>query len=90
MRVARLHQGQTYRVNRASQSVENDRWWNKISRKYEIKKQVTGDDADFEKIGRILKRGITIEADQRHVREVLKDPEMERANHSGTPCNMDI
>ena len=77
--------------------MENDRWWNKISRKYEIKKQVTGDDADLQKIGRILNRvikwrraGITIEADQRHVREVLKDLEMQRANDSGTPCNMDI
>ena len=26
------------------------------------------------------------EADQRHVREVLKDLELERANHSATPC----
>ena len=48
-----------------------------ISRKYEIKKQVTGEDADIEKIGRILNRvirwdrdGITFEADQRHVREI--------------------
>ena len=30
--------------------------------------------------------GITIEADQRHVREIMKDREMERANHSATPC----
>ena len=30
--------------------------------------------------------GIAIEADQRHVREMLKDPEMERANHLGPPC----
>ena len=47
------------------------------SRKCEIKKQVTGEDADLEKIGRIVNRvikwgrdGITIEADQRHVREM--------------------
>ena len=26
------------------------------------------------------------EADQRHVREMLKGPELERANHSATPC----
>ena len=45
------------------------------SRKYEIKKQVVGEDADFEKSGRILnlviewcRDGITIEADQRHVK----------------------
>ena len=29
--------------------------------------------------------GITIEADQRHVKEILKDLESERANHSATP-----
>ena len=29
--------------------------------------------------------GITIEADQRHVREILKDLQLERANHSATP-----
>ena len=64
-----------------------------ISRKYEIKKQVIGEDSDLEKSGRILNRvikrdcgGITIEADQRHVRERLKDLELERANHSATPC----
>ena len=51
----------------------------KISRKYEIKKQVIGDDADLEWSGRILNRviewgrdGITIEADQRHVREDIE------------------
>ena len=27
-----------------------------------------------------------IEADERHVREILKDLELERANHSATPC----
>ena len=64
-----------------------------ISRKYEIKKQVIGEDPDLEKSGRTLNRviewnrdGITIEADQRHVREILKDLEWERANHSATPC----
>ena len=52
-----------------------------ISRKYEIKKQVIGEDPDFEKSGRMLNRvvecdrdGITIEADQRCVTEILKDP----------------
>ena len=51
-----------------------------ISRKYKIKKQVIGEDADLEKSGRILNRvvgwgrdGITIEADQRHVKVVLQD-----------------
>ena len=33
--------------------------------------------------------GITIEADQRHVREILKGLELERANHSATPCAME-
>ena len=49
-----------------------------ISKRYEIKKQVIGEDPDLEKSGRILNRvivwnrdGITIEA-QRHVREILK------------------
>ena len=27
-----------------------------------------------------------MEADQRHVREILKDLELERANHPATPC----
>ena len=64
-----------------------------ISRKYEIKKQVIGEDADLEKI-RILNRvikwgcdGITIEADQRSVREILEDLQLEQANHAATPCN---
>ena len=64
-----------------------------VSRKYEIKKQVIVEDADFEKSGSILNRviergrdGITVEADQRHVREMWKDLELERANHSATPC----
>ena len=52
-----------------------------------------GEDADLEKSGRILNRviewgrdGVTIEADHRHVREMLKDLELERGNHSATPC----
>ena len=64
-----------------------------ISKKYEIKKQVIGEDPDLEKSGRILNRvikwnrkGITIETDQRHVREIMKGLELERANHSATPC----
>ena len=67
------------------QSVENDGWWNFLnkmtSRKYEIKKQVIGEDPDLEKSVRTLNRvidwdrdGITIEADLRHVRETLKRP----------------
>ena len=67
-----------------------------ISRKYEIKKQVLGEDPDLEKSGRILSRviewncdGIAIEADMRHVREILKDLALERANHIGTPCAVD-
>ena len=62
-----------------------------ISKKYEIKKQVIGEDPDLEKSGRILIRviewnrdGITIEADQRHVSEMLKGLELERANRSAT------
>ena len=81
MRVARLHQGCPYRDNRAL-GRHHDRWRTigggtrvqKISKKYEIKKQVIGEDVAFEKSGRILNRviewgldGITIEADQRHV-----------------------
>ena len=67
-----------------------------MSRKYEIKKQVIGGDPDLEKSGRILNRviewnrdGITIEADQRHAREILKGLELERANHTATPCAVD-
>ena len=55
-----------------------------------------GEDPDLEKSGRILNRvitwnrdGITIEADQRHVREILKGLELERANRSATPCAME-
>ena len=65
-----------------------------MSQKFEIKKQVIGEDPDLEKSGRILNRviewcpdGKTIEeADQRHVREILKGFELERANHSATRC----
>ena len=58
-----------------------------ISRKYEIKKQVIGEDPELEKSGRLWNHdGITIEADQRHVREILKHLELVRASHSATPC----
>ena len=67
-----------------------------ISRKYEIEKQVIGEDADLEKSGNILNRVIewcrdviTIEADQIHVSEILKDLELERANHTATPCTVE-
>ena len=33
--------------------------------------------------------GITIEADQRHVREILMDLDLERANLTATPCTVD-
>ena len=33
--------------------------------------------------------GITIEADQRPVSELLKDLELDRANHSATPCDVE-
>ena len=66
-----------------------------ISKKYEIRKQVLGRDPDLEKSGRPLNRviewdrdGITIEADQRHVRETMKRLELERANNSATPCDV--
>ena len=53
-----------------------------------------GEDADFEKSGRILNRVIECdrhynEADQRHVRETFEDLELERANHSATPCALE-
>ena len=67
-----------------------------VSRKYEIKKQVIGEDPDLDKSGRMLNRviewdrdGVTKEADQRHVREILKGLELERANHSATPCGVE-
>ena len=62
-----------------------------IYKKYEIRKQVLERDPDLEKSGRILNRviewdrdGVTTEADQRHVREIVKGLELERANHSAT------
>ena len=50
-----------------------------------------GEGADLEKTGRILGRVIKcgrdgIEADQRHGREILKDLELDQANHAATPC----
>ena len=52
----------------------------------------SGESPDLEKSGRILNRvikwdrdGITIKADQRQVREIMKGLELERANHSATP-----
>ena len=52
-----------------------------------------GEDPALEKSGIVLNRviegdrdGITIEADQRHVRETLKGLELERANQSAIPC----
>ena len=100
MRVAMMHQGQTYCGKRARRR-HHGRWrtigdriyHQKDIEKYEIKKQVIGEDADLEKSGRRLNRvikwnhnGITIEADQRHVKEMLKGLELDRANHSATPC----
>ena len=56
----------------------------------------SGGDPDLEKSGRILDRviewdrdGITIQADQRHVREIMKGLELQRASHSATPCAME-
>ena len=101
--VARLHPGRTYRGNRP-RGRHHDRWRTigggtlikMISRTCEIMKQVIGEGADLEKSGRILNRvidwgrdGITIKADQRHVRATLKDLELERANHSATLCAVD-
>ena len=78
MRVARMHQGQTYRGNRARRRPHN-RWrtigsgtsHQKHVEKDEIKKHVIAEDADPEKSGRTLNRviewgrqGVTIEADQ--------------------------
>ena len=74
-------------MDMTSKLVEKDQQWNSflnrmISKKYEIKKQMLREDPDLEKSGRILNRviewgrdGITIETDQRHVRERLKDLE---------------
>ena len=61
-----------------------------ISKKNEIQKRVMGEDANLEKIGRILNRvttwgrdGITIEAGQRHVTEMYKDLEVEEMPTDG-------
>ena len=66
-----------------------------ISKKYEIRKRYLGRGLDLEKSGRMVYRfiewdrdGITIEADQRHVREIVKGLELERANHSATACDV--
>ena len=55
-----------------------------------------GEDPNLEKSGRILNRvikwnhnGITIKADQRHVREILKGLELEHANRFATPCSVE-
>ena len=100
LRVERLHQGEGHRGNSARRRHHN-RWatvgsgvpHQDVSKKYEIKKQVLGGDPDLEKSGGILNRviewerdGITIEADQRHFREIVKGLGLERANHSATPC----
>ena len=99
-RVATLHQGRTYRgnVHGKNTTIGGERsavgfLIKTIPRTYETEKQVIGDYADLEKHGRILNRvidwgrdGITIEADQRHIMEIMKDLEMERANPSATPC----
>ena len=104
MRVAMMRQGEAHCCNRVW-GRHDSRWrmvgggalhQNDIKKRYEIKKQVIGKDPDLEKSGRILNRvlswnrdGITIEADQRHVREILKGLELARANHSATPCAME-
>ena len=100
LRVERLHQGEGHRGNSARRRHHN-RWatvgsgvpHQDVSKKYEIKKQVLGGDPDLEKSGGILNRvvewerdGITIEADQRPVRGIVKGLGLERANHSATPC----
>ena len=67
-----------------------------ISNKYEVKKQVIGEDPDLEKSGRILNRvikwnhnGTTIKPDQRHFSEILKGLELEQANRSATPSGVE-
>ena len=63
-----------------------------ISRMFETKKQVIGEEPDFEKSGRILNRVIEWDRDhdrgrsEARQREILKGLELERANHSATPC----
>ena len=103
VRVERPHQGGGHRGNCARRRVTNggqrsavESLIKMISKKYEIKKQVLAGDPDLEKSGRILnlviewdRDGITIEADQRHVREIMKGLELERANHSATPCDVE-
>ena len=92
VRVERPHQGERHRGNCARRRHTN--WWATVGsgvphqddiQKYEIKKQVFGRDLDLEKSGRILNRviewdrdGITIEADQRHVREIMASSWSER------------
>ena len=103
VRLERSHQGRALLqtcMEMTSQLVEKDQQWNFLirmtSKKYEIKKQVIGEDPDLEKGGRILNRviewnrdGVTNGADQRHVREILKGLGLERANRSATPCALD-
>ena len=62
----------------------------KISRNTRSRSEKT---QTFENSGRILNRVsewgrdcITIEVDQWHVREILEDLGLERANHFATPC----
>ena len=99
VRVARTHQGEhVVTVHGDDITIGGDRsavefLIRKMSRKYEIKKQMIGEGADLDKSGRKLIRviewgrdGITIEADQRHVREILRGLELERANPAATPC----
>ena len=61
-----------------------------ISTKYGIKKQGIGEDPDLEKSGRVLNRviewdrdGITIEADQRHAREIFH---LRQNNYRNSGC----
>ena len=78
----------------------NSRPWNSssktTSKRYEIMKQVIGEDRDLKKSGRMLNRviewgrdGITLAADQRHVREMVKALDLERANHRATPWSVE-
>ena len=56
-----------------------------ISKKYETKKQVIGEDPDLEKSRRTLNRVIEWNRDGTTIREILKGLELERANRSATP-----
>ena len=83
------------RVNISWQPCTGTRW-RTIGGGIPHQKQVIGEDADLEKIGGILNRvikggrdGITIEVDQRQVKEILKDLDLEQANHAATPRNVD-